>query len=308
MTLISKPIVFFGTEDFSLTSLQAIIDAGHPVAAVVTKPDTRSGRGHQLTPPPVKILAEQHDIPVWQPHRLSEIVDPIKQLGDPVGVLVSYGKIIPQHLIDLFTLGIINLHPSLLPIYRGPSPIETAILNGDTQTGVSIMRLSAAMDAGPVYRQIPFKLSGHETAEDLYEKLGTLGTSLLLDILPDIISGAIIPTPQKEIAATYCHLITKNDGVIDWHQPAHIIERQIRAYHQWPQSRTTLKHLDVIITGAQSTLTSSPRPAGTIETSGDSLLVHTGDDTALRVLTIKPIGKKEMPVRAFLAGYRSQLV
>lgn len=305
MTNISKPIIFFGTEDFSLTSLQALIDAGYPVVAVVTKPDMQKGRGHKLTPPPVKLLAQQHAIPVWQPVKLHEVADQIAKFDHPMGVLVSYGKIIPQTIIDLFSPGIINVHPSLLPLYRGPSPIESAILHGDNRTGVSIMKLSAAMDAGPVYRQITYDLSGDETAEQLYEILGHKGAELLVELLPAIADGTLAPTAQDDANATYCQLIDKTNSAIDWNKTAETIERQIRAYHQWPQSRTSIGTVEVIITEAE--IYPVPRKtAGTVEIVDGQLLVF-ASDAAIRIKSIKPIGKKEMPIQAFLAGYRTQV-
>ena len=167
----SKTIVFFGTEEFSAVSLRRLIDDGFSIPAVITKPDSKKGRGKKMVPSAVKILAEEYKIPVWQPRKLADIVSDIKSLDDPIGVLVSYGKIIPQSVIDLFSPGIVNVHPSLLPKYRGPSPIETAILNGDDKTGISIMQLSADMDAGPVYDQLEVGLDGNETAPQLEEKL-----------------------------------------------------------------------------------------------------------------------------------------
>lgn len=306
MTSISKPIVFFGTEDFSLGTLETLINAGQPIAAVVTKPDSPQGRGQRLTPPPVKVLAAQHSIPVWQPRALRDIAPVLKKLNQPLGVLVSYGKIIPQEIIDLFTPGIINIHPSLLPKYRGPSPIESAILHGDTKTGVSIMQLSAAMDAGPVYTRQEISLNGHETAQDLYTLLGTLGTQKLLEILPSIADGTLLPTSQNDAEATYCHLIKKTDGQIDWTVPAAHIERQIRAYHIWPQCRTTLGSVDVIVGETNIASVISAKSPGTVEILNNQLYVH-ASDTALLIKTVKPLGKKEMPVQAFLSGYRSQL-
>ena len=179
MTSISRPIVFFGTEDFSAISLAQLLKHGFPIRLVITKPDSRRGRGKQLCQPAVKQLALTHDIPVLQPTKLRDIIPDIQALDQPVGVLVSFGKIIPQVVIDCFFPGIINLHPSLLPRYRGPSPIESAIANRDTTTGVSIMQLSAAMDAGPVYAQLTHPLRGDEQQLELYSTLGQLGSKAL---------------------------------------------------------------------------------------------------------------------------------
>ena len=161
MKNISKTIIFFGTDNFSLIALQGLIDAKYKIAAVVTKPDSKSGRGQQLKFPSVKTLALKHNIAVWQPQKVSDIDDNIVALStEVIGVLVSFGRIIPKSTIDLFSPGIINLHPSLLPKYRGSTPIESAIINGNKLTGVSIMQLVPAMDAGPVYEQINYQLSG----------------------------------------------------------------------------------------------------------------------------------------------------
>lgn len=254
MTSTSKPIIFFGTEDFSLIALTGLIEAGYSITAVVTKPDSRKGRGQKLTPPAVKVLATRHNIPVWQPQKLAEIADDIRALSDPLGVLVSYGKIIPAGIIDLFPQGIVNLHPSLLPRYRGPSPIESAIKNGDDKTGVSIMRLSPAMDAGPVFTAKEVPLRGNETRPELYQTLGTIGTDLLVEALPRIIGGSLQPVPQDDTAATYCLLLQKEDGQLNLMElTASEAERRVRAYLGFPKARVTIGAHPVIILAAHVT-------------------------------------------------------
>jgi methionyl-tRNA formyltransferase len=234
----------------------------------------------------------------------------IAELNHPAGVLVSYGKIIPQSTLDLFTPGIINVHPSLLPKYRGPSPIETAILSGDEETGVSIMQLSAAMDAGPVYAQVRYSLDGTELIDSLYTQLGFIGNKLLVETLASILDGSLQPTPQNDTAATYCQLIKKSDGVIDWNKPTEQIAREIRAYKGWPQSRTTLGGIEVIVTKATPIYPIDNSVPGNIKVVYDedvkTLFVGTADGS-LEIDALKPLGKKEMPVSAFLAGYRTQL-
>lgn len=250
MTPISTKIIFFGTEDFSLTALTGLIEAGYDIAAVVTKPDTKRGRGQILTPPAVKVLANRHNIPVWQPTRLLDIADDIRALQPVAGVLASFGKIVPESIIDLFTPGIINIHPSLLPKYRGPSPIESAILNGDSETGVSIMQLVRAMDAGPVYAQTIHPLTGRETQPELYHALAIQGTTLLVESLPAIIDGSLRPVPQITTDATFSHLLTKADAVLTSALTAVEAERRIRAYLTFPKAR--IAHADnwLIITAA----------------------------------------------------------
>ncbi len=256
MTIPSQPIVFFGTEDFSLYSLKALVEAGFSIVAVVTKPDTARGRGNILTQPAVKTYAESKNIPVWQPTRLLDIVEPIKQFDAPAGVLVSFGKIIPSAIIDLFTPGIINVHPSLLPMYRGPSPIESAIKNRDAKTGVTLMQLAPKMDAGPIYVQVPYALDQTETKPELYETLGQLGANLLVQKLPLILDGSIEPAEQDETKATYCHLLDKNDSLLD---PLAITpgdaEALIRAHLGFPRTRLNIGEHTIIVTKAHGVMT-----------------------------------------------------
>ena len=247
----STSIIFFGTDNFSLVTLQGLIDAGYEIAAVVTKPDSKSGRGQHLTASPVKVLAIKNNIRVWQPNNLKEIENDIKNLTPVTGVLASYGKIVPKSTIQLFTPGIINIHPSLLPKYRGPSPIESTIMNRDQVTGVSIMQLSSEMDAGPVYDQVTQVLSGTETAPELYQTLAKAGTTLLISILPSIIEGALEPTQQDEKRATYCRLIDKKDAWIDFKNlDSHDVEAKIRAQIEFPKSKINIFNSDIIITQA----------------------------------------------------------
>lgn len=256
MTNTLKTIIFFGTEQFSLAALTGLIDAGYDIAAVVTKPDSKKGRGQKLVPPSVKVLATQHNIPVWQPTKVAEINENIKALGAVAGVLVSYGKIIPQSTIDLFSPGIINVHPSLLPKYRGPTPIESAIKNGDEKTGISIMQLSAAMDAGPVYATKDYPLDGHETKPELYRALAITGTNFLLETLPRILDGSLAPTPQREDEATYCKLLQKTDAELDLAQlTATEAERTVRAHLGFPKSKVQIGDHAVIITKAHVSAT-----------------------------------------------------
>jgi methionyl-tRNA formyltransferase len=293
MTKTSETIVFFGTEDFSLTALQHLIDSGFSIAAVVTKPDSRKGRGQRIIPPSVKRLAQKHNIPVWQPQKLKEIAADIQALGSVTGVLVSYGKIIPQSIIDLFTPGIINVHPSLLPQYRGPSPIESAIKNGDKKTGVSIMQLGAAMDAGPVYTRAIYPLNGTETQPELYAILAQKGAELLVKILPDIINGTLQPTPQNNTAASYCHLLTKEDSLLDLTKLTAIqAERQIRAHLTYPKSKLQYGDHMLVITKAH---------VSTIKKTPLDFVCQDGAFLCIDEL-IAPSGRR-MTTEAFLRGY-----
>ena len=241
-------------------------------------------------------------------HRLSDLTPLITPLQPVVGVLVSFGRIIPQDIIDLFEPGIINLHPSLLPLYRGPSPIETAILHNDALTGVSIMQLSAKMDAGPVYAQQTLNLAEYRAQHgaefnkvSLYQQLGMMGATLLIKTLPQITSGTLHPIAQDDTKVSYCRLVTKEDGHLDWTKPAAQLENEIIAYAGWPGSRTTLGGIDVTITKAVAVSTDEASkqhplviPAG---------LDQNGKTTYLRIISLKPAGKQNMSAAAFYNGY-----
>lgn len=288
----SRRVVFFGTERFSAPSLRALIDAGYDIAFVVTKPDTKRGRGQRLVSPEVKQIAEAHNINVLQPVTLSEIIPVVSQLFSPVAVLVAYGKIIPRSVIDLFSPGIINVHPSLLPRYRGPSPIEAAIINGDAETGISIMKLSAAMDAGPVYVQRRIPLSSQETKPQLYETYAQIGADLLTETLPHIIDGSLKPTPQDNEHASYCSLLRAADGRLDPNtKTAQQLERQIRAHLGYPKSKLLFGEHELIITAAHVGDKTEPFSLACADNS------HLVIDEL-----IAPSGKK-MNADAFIHGY-----
>ncbi|MBC7746359.1 methionyl-tRNA formyltransferase [Pedobacter sp.] len=291
----SKTVVFFGTEQFSAPTLQSLIAAGYPIAYVVTKPDTARGRGRTLESPEVKKIAQVHGIPVLQPLKLKDIYDTLAALENSVGVLVSYGKIIPQSIIELFTPGIINVHPSLLPKYRGPSPIESAILNGDQETGISIMQLSAAMDAGSVYTQITIPLTGTETKSELYSTFAQRGADILIENLPHILDESLTGTSQYEADATYCSLLKKDDGAMNTeHKTAQQLEREVRAYLGFPKSRLAFHGQPLIVLSAHIGASIDDGPL-TIACLDQSYLVI--DEL------IAPSGKK-MNAEAFIRGHQ----
>lgn len=289
----SKKILFFGTEDYSLGTLRALVEAGFSVAAVITKPDAPRGRGQKLAEPPVKTFAVGRGIPVWQPEKLREVADDIRALQPVAGVLVAYGKIIPESIIDLFTPGIINVHPSLLPHWRGPSPIEATIFHGESETGVSIMQLEAGMDSGPVYVQRNFPLSGTETKHELYDQLFSLGNDALIASLPAILDGSLQPTPQDEAQATYCVLLSKDNSLID---PATMTaaeaDAHVRAYLDFPRSKALFGKQTLIVTRAHSA-----------SEAEHALAVRCKDGNYLIVdELISPKSGKKMPAAAFLRG------
>ena len=298
MTHTSKTIVFFGTDEFSAASLRELIAKGFTIGAVVTKPDSQKGRGRALTKPVVKQIAEANGIPVWQPLRTDALAEHIRKLSNNgkqqlVGVLVSYGRIIPQEVIDLFEPGIVNVHPSLLPLYRGPSPIESVILNGDTETGVTIMQLSKAMDAGPIYSQVTVPLLDVETAPELELQLAELGAQELSLTLPAIMNGTVKPTPQDDSVATYCQLLTKEHGHLDTSVlSSEQAERRVRAYRLFPKSKVTIGGHQIVITKAHGTNShSSP------------LDLPCNDGRFLSVDELIGPSGKSMNADAFLNGY-----
>jgi len=292
----SKRLVFFGNERLatatttSVPVLRALITAGYEVTAVLAShadPISRQKRDLEIGP-----VAQAHGIPVILPGEKISLADKVRRHSAEVAVLVAYGRIIPQSVIDLFPKGIINLHPSLLPELRGPTPIETAILKGQTGTGVSLMRIVAAMDAGPVYAQGHLKLDGSESKQILVDKLGNLGAKLLLTELPGILDGSRKPTPQEDRPATYTKLIKKSDGVVDWTKPAEVIEREVRAYLGWPKSQAKLKNFDVIITKVR-----------VAKSEGDGSLVQKCGEGWLEILQLIAPSGRLVSGQEFLRGY-----
>ena len=302
----SKKILFFGNERLatgvytSLPTLQALLAAGYevPAAVVAQSPGGKSRQGRRLE---VTDIAKQHKIPLLALPDLSKAHDQLADFGAEAAVLIAYGKLVPQPLLDLFPRGIINVHPSLLPLYRGPTPIESAILNGATETGVSLMRLSAKMDAGPVYAQQAVDLDGTESKQQLANRLSAIGADMMLEYLPRILDSSAKPIPQGDKSAIYTKLITKNEGQLDWTKPATRLEREIRAYAGWPRSRTKLGQTSVIVTKAHVAEGSAGQP-GALRIETKQLGVQCGKDV-LVIDSLLPDGKKEMSGMAFLAGY-----
>ena len=219
-------IIYLGTPEFSAVILEALINSDHEIAAVITNPDAPIGPKQILTPSPVKIIAEKNKIPII---KLEEI-----QKDADLAIVAAYGKIIPKNILNIPRYGTINVHPSLLPKYRGASPIQNTILNGDKKTGVTIMKLDEEMDHGPILAQAELPIAGNDTYESLSQKLTILGEKLLIKTIPDYVSGKIKPVEQKHAEATYTKIIKKEDGKIDWSKSATEIERIIRAFYPWP--------------------------------------------------------------------------
>lgn len=248
----SENLVFFGNERLSsgfspqgAPTLQALLDAGYLVSAVVVnqqRPTSRKAR-----PLEIEEVAKRHAIPVLAPSKLTDIKDQLIGMRASAGVLVAYGRIIPQSVIDIFPKGILNIHPSLLPQYRGSTPIEQAILDGATQTGVSVMGLVKAMDAGPIFAQQSIKLTGKEAKHELTQRLLQLGGQLLIDVLPSVLDGSAKPQLQNESKATFTPQISKDNALLNTNLPADYLARQVRAYAGWPKSRLTLLEQPIIV-------------------------------------------------------------
>ena len=317
MPISAKPrLIFFGNEQLATglpvgkaPLLSGLIAAGYDIAAVVVHQSP--GRSRKSSEPAVESVARAHAIPLLIPSRPADCIDKLKSFGAAAGILAAYGKIIPQSVIDIFPRGIINLHPSLLPKYRGPTPLETVILDDARLSGASIMMLVKTMDAGPVYAQATVTLSGNESKSELAAKLLQIGRQLLLEHLPAILEGSLTATAQDDRQASYTQMITKASGILDWQKPAAILEREIRAFHGWPQCSTNLAGIELIVTEA-STSSDWPLPAiniapGALYSDNKRLLVRCGDNSTLLISRLKPAGKAEMPIIAFLAGYGKAL-
>jgi methionyl-tRNA formyltransferase len=305
----SVRLIFFGNERLSTgfqpdgaPTLEALIAQGYDVAAVVSNFEyAKSRNARELE---IAAVAKRHNIPVLLPKKLSEVRKELGELHADAGVLVAYGKMIPQSVIDLFPRGIINIHPSLLPLYRGSTPIEQAIRDGATETGVSLMQLVKAMDAGPIFAQTRVQLNGTETKQALTRELLQLGGEMLIAHLPAILDGILLPIPQDEAKATYTALLTKADATLDWHLPAEVLERQVRAFAGWPQARGTLRvansSLEAVVTAAQ--VASQSFTPGEVITQNGKLLVGTSSQ-ALEITSLKIPGKKEISASDFIRGY-----
>src|SRR3990167_5956308 len=237
-------IIFFGTPDFAVTILKALIDAHMSPIAVVTTPDKPAGRGHIITSPPVKTFVEKYTIPVFQPEKLKDetFLHTLQNLNADVFVIASYGKILPQNLLDIPLKGTINVHPSLLPRHRGPSPIQGALLAGDDTMGVTLMLTDKEMDHGPIIAYSKWQMPHNTmTYSKLHERLAELGSQLLVETLPKWIAGEITPQEQNHAEATYTKILTKEDGHLNWKKSAEEIDRMVRALNPWPGTWSYIK-------------------------------------------------------------------
>ena len=296
-------IIFAGTPAFAATHLQSIIDQGqHQVIAVYTQPDRPAGRGKKLTASAVKLLAEQNNLPLFQPESLktSDQQQLLSQHNADLMVVVAYGLLLPQAVLDIPRLGCINVHASLLPRWRGAAPIQRAIEAGDNETGVSIMQMEAGLDTGPVISSAHCDIAPEDTSDSLFEKLAELGGSALLSALSKIESGTAVASAQDEQQSTYAHKIDKSEALINWSDSAANIERKIRAFNPFPVAYTHMGDIRIKVWSAQVSQSSAVGEPGFIVTSGsEGLLVQCGSGHLL-ISEIQLAGKSRMAVAEIL--------
>lgn len=291
--------VFFGTPDFAAEILEALHrDEDIFVSAVVCQPDKPSGRKKELSVPATKQFALENDIPVLQPTSLKEGLD----VGADVFVVVAYGNIIPKNVLDIPKHGSINVHPSLLPKYRGPSPMKTAIVNQDEETGVSIMLLDEKMDHGPILAQERFALDSDETAHSLQRKVVDVATPLLLNSIKGHLNGSVTPVEQNHKEATRCHMLTRDDGVINWNESAAMIYAKVRAYNEWPGTMTVCDNKALKIHSVALTQRDHIDP-GLVDMEDRRLFVGTSS-SPLEILELQLEGKQRIDAKTFLNGHQ----
>ncbi len=302
-------VVFFGTAQLACPPLRAL--AQHPdyqLAAIVTQPDRPRGRHLHPQPSPVKAAASPLGLPIWQPQRArnAEFLRQLAALEPHLVVVVAYGQLLPASLLQIPTLGCLNVHASLLPQYRGAAPIQWAILNGDAETGVTIMKIDEGLDTGDILTQRITPIHHHDTAETLHDRLATLGAQLLLETLPDYVHGQIQPRPQPAEGSSYARKITKEDGQIDWHRPAQELHRRIRAFTPWPGAFTWLHHpprpVLVKIWHAQPEPGTHPTPGSILDSTPNGITVACGQGT-LRILNLQREGGRRLEAREFVLGH-----
>lgn len=297
-------VVFMGTPDFSVPTLEKIIEAGHEVIGVVTQPDKAKGRGKKVLFPPVKEMALAHDLPVYQPRRARdpEFIEEMKTLNPDVMVVVAFGQILPKAILDIPKYGCINVHASLLPKYRGAAPIQWAVIRGEKVSGVTTMQMDVGLDTGDMLLKKEVLLDEEETGGSLHDKLSTLGGDLLIETLKKIEAGDIHPEKQDDSqAGEYARMLDKNLGRIDFSMPAVEIERLIRGLNPWPSAFTSYNGKTMKLWKAKADNCGQGVPGQVIHVDKNSFTVQTGQGT-LQILELQMEGKKRMDAGAFLRG------
>jgi methionyl-tRNA formyltransferase len=299
-------LVFMGTPVFAVPTLERIVEAGHGVIGVFTQPDRPKGRGGQMAAPPVKECALRLGLTVHQPERVRrpEIVEQLKQLNPDAMVVVGYGQIIPQSIIDIPRLGIINVHASLLPKYRGAAPIQWAIANGETRTGVTTMRIDAGLDTGDMLLRWGTEIGPEETSLELGERMSVAGADLLVKTLVGLEDGSVKPAPQDNSQATLAPILKKEDGLIDWDWPAQKICNRARGFLPWPGAYSSFRGQLFHVWKARVAGESSSAGAGRLIPQKKRLLAVCGEGTTLELLEVQIEGRKRIPAEAFLNGHK----
>jgi methionyl-tRNA formyltransferase len=299
-------VVFFGTPAFSVPTLDALLASRHPVVGVVSQPDRPRGRGHRTTDAPVKARALTAGLPILQPPRLADPAfhEALARLSADIGVVAAYGKILSEAVLAIPARGMINVHASLLPRYRGAAPVHRAVMAGERETGVTIMRVVKALDAGPMLATVRRLIGDDETSEDVERDLAKLGAGLLVATLDRMVKGQVDEIPQDDSMATYASRLTKEEGAIAWSKSAAEIHNQIRGLQPWPRAYSYAGgHRIILLRSAVSQEASTREPGGIVALSDDHLSVATGSGV-LQLLELQPEGKRPMNVREFLAGHR----
>ena len=305
-------VVFMGSGAFAVPSLEALLDAGHDVAALVTQPDREKGRGRELSAPPTKAVATGRGVPVLQLRRVREpeAQEALRALRPELQVVVAFGQILPRAVIAIAPLGTVNVHASLLPRYRGAAPIQWAIARGEAETGVTTMLIDEGLDTGPTLLQQRLAIGPEETAGELEPRLARLGAELLLETVRGLAEGTLAARPQDHAQATLAPILKKEDGRIDWSQPARAIAWRVRGFCPWPGSFTLhdgrlLKLLRVRPQDASpASIPGGPVPGEILSVSADGVTVACGAATRLQVLEVQPESRRAMPASAWAAGAR----
>jgi methionyl-tRNA formyltransferase len=299
-------VVFFGTPEFAVPTLDALLASRHTVAAVVTQPDRPRGRGQKVSHAPVKARALDRGLPLLQPDRLKDqsFLDAVAALGADLGVVAAYGRILTDPVLAAPRMGLVNVHASLLPKYRGAAPVHRAIIAGEVETGVTIMRVVKALDAGPMMAAERRAIGPDETSVDVERDLARIGARLLVRVVDDLAAGCAREEEQDPAAATYANRLTKADGAVDWRLSARRIHDLVRGLHPWPHAYT-FRGADrfILIRSRVGGSAAGVEPGTVVEAQGDRFIVATGEGT-LQIVEIQAEGKRALPAHDFLRGHR----
>lgn len=300
-------LVFCGTPQFAVPGLERLVAAGHDVQLVVTQPDRPQGRGMELTAPPVKQTALRMGLPVTQPEKIKkndEFRARLTAIHPDAIIVVGYGRIIPDWMLQLPPHGNINVHASLLPRYRGAAPIQWSIANGETVTGVTTMRIDEGLDTGDILLKREMAINPEDTAVTLAPRLAKLGADLLVETLEELQQGTVKPVPQDDLQATLAPILRKEDGLVNFSREAVEIHNRLRGFQPWPGAYTHFRGKNLKIVAAKPVQAAQQIAPGELRVSGDAFVVGCGNGTALQLLEVQPEGKKAMSARDFLSGYR----